>query len=146
MTNDKKLVGIAFSLKVTDGYPPMNEEVVAAKPMGDEKFAISAIPFFVTDLAHGDIVLARSTNLGVLTYESILQRSANKTVQIKIRRKNHLRYLVEFLERNKLSWDAMKGNVYLAVSCASEEQYEKLSHFLEIAYERDYLDYVTSRV
>lgn len=145
MMNDDTLVSIAFPLKVVDNYPPMNEITLPARPIEDDRFVISAIPFFVNDLAYGDVISASPSDRGALTFERVLERSTHKTVQVTLRHKSYLRYLVEFLERQKLSWDAQKGNVYFAIACASQDQYEELTSFLEIAYEKDHLDYMTSR-
>lgn len=145
MTDDDTLVNIAFPLKVTDNYPPMNEITIPARPIEDDRFVVSAIPFFVEDLAYGDVISASANDMGVLKFDRVLERSTHKTVQVTLRRKNYLRYLVEFLQRQKLSWDSLKGDVHFAVACASYDQYEELTSFLEIAYEKEHLDYVTSR-
>lgn len=145
MTDDDTLVSIAFPLEVVDDYPPMNEVIVSARPIEDDRFVVSAIPFFVKDLAYGDVISASPDEMGVLTFDRLLERSKNKTVQVTLRRKSCLHYLVEFLERQRMSWDAQKGDVYFAVACASQDQYQDLTSFLEIAYEKDHLDYMTSR-
>lgn len=53
------LAHVIFPLEVdADGWPPVSAERVWARPLGDDKYRLDNAPWFVRDIAEGDVVRA----------------------------------------------------------------------------------------
>jgi hypothetical protein len=81
MTTNER-VKIVFPLeKDIDDYPPDDYESLWAIPKGGEAYEIDNIPFFVSNIALGDIVRAIEVK-GELIFDKIIQRSGNSTLRV----------------------------------------------------------------
>jgi len=65
-----------------DGYPPATSETLWAVPMGESRFRIDNIPFFVYDVSCFDIVSAQKTSSGQLKYDSLLEPGGHSTIRV----------------------------------------------------------------
>ena len=65
-----------------DGYPPFASEGVWAEDLGDGRFRIDSVPFYVHDLSAEDIVEAMPSPEGGLVYVRTIQPCSNSTLRI----------------------------------------------------------------
>jgi hypothetical protein len=76
-------VKVRFVLEPDEhGYPPFETEDLWAAPIGDGTYRIDNAPFFVLDIAVGDIVRAAPDRHGVLWAGDRLISSGNCTIRI----------------------------------------------------------------
>ena len=79
MTN--RLEKIVFKLKRdSSGYPPLSHEGIWAKKVGESLYEIDNIPFFVFDVAVGDVVRVEVVD-GELRFTEVVTRSRNSTLR-----------------------------------------------------------------
>jgi len=64
------------------GYPPFASEGIWAEDLGDGKFKIDSIPFYVQGLSAEDVVEAAPSPEGGLAYARTIQPSANSTIRV----------------------------------------------------------------
>lgn len=66
-----------------EGYPSSQPwEQLYAWPVGDGGYRIDNIPFFVKNVAVGDVVLARLTEMGWYEFAAVRSRSGHSTFRI----------------------------------------------------------------
>lgn len=87
---------IAFSLEVDHGYPPISVEWVNAEALDEDRFVIRNSPFFVEELAYGDVVTVTCSADGVLEFESCVEQSSFKALSIIILNERMDRELMDF--------------------------------------------------
>jgi hypothetical protein len=81
-TESDQHVKILFRLEQDeDGYPPASAETLWAIKVGDGLFKIDNIPFFVTDIAVGDVVSAEQ-EAGMLRYKEVVRTSGHSTYRV----------------------------------------------------------------
>jgi hypothetical protein len=74
---------VVFELTVEDGWPPVVSERLWAFPLGGDRFRIDNVPWFVRDLAVGDVVRARAPDeRSNPLFEDLLERSDHVTVRL----------------------------------------------------------------
>ncbi|MCX5443799.1 MULTISPECIES: DUF4265 domain-containing protein [unclassified Streptomyces] len=77
------LVKVRFALdQDEEGWPPVGGESLWAVDVGDELVRIDNVPFFVRDLACGDIVRTRVEGDGRRYFQERVQWSGNCTVRV----------------------------------------------------------------
>lgn len=77
------LVNVRFSLSVdSDGWPPASSEGLWAEPLGNDEFRIDNTPWFVRNLAAGDVVRALAGSDGVLWATERLRWSGRCTIRV----------------------------------------------------------------
>ena len=83
INRELKHVKIVFKLDVdADGYPPSEFEGVWATPLGEDRFRIDNVPFFVKAVANGDVVRAIKNSDGEFIFDEIVERGGHSTVRI----------------------------------------------------------------
>ena len=72
-----------FELTVEDGWPPVASERLWAFDLGDDRYQIDNVPWFVRDLAVGDVVRAqvRSPDSNPV-FDVVLERSDHVTIRL----------------------------------------------------------------
>ncbi|MGY4645192.1 DUF4265 domain-containing protein [Cellulomonas sp. URHB0016] len=74
---------VLFDLAVQDGWPPVSGERVWAYELGDDRFRIDNVPWFVRDIAVGDVVLAHAPDPGSHPkFVRVLEPSDHITIRI----------------------------------------------------------------
>jgi Domain of unknown function (DUF4265) len=74
---------VVFELEVQDGWPPVASERVWAYRAGDDTYVIDNPPWFVRDLAVGDVVRATSPDArSQPVFMDMLQRSDHVTIRL----------------------------------------------------------------
>ncbi|MCW2498014.1 DUF4265 domain-containing protein, partial [Jatrophihabitans sp.] len=58
---EKANARVIFEIEVIDGWPPVSSERLWAFSLGDDIYRIDNAPWFVRDLAIGDLVEARAS-------------------------------------------------------------------------------------
>jgi hypothetical protein len=58
------------------------KESIWAEPVGDNKYKIANIPFFVSGLSYGDIVTATPVEDGLLAFDDIIEHSMHSTIYL----------------------------------------------------------------
>jgi hypothetical protein len=76
------LVKVRFALEPDDGWPPVGSEGMWAQPLGNGRFRIDNTPWFVRDLASGDVVEATFDSDGVLWAGARIEFSGRLTVRV----------------------------------------------------------------
>jgi hypothetical protein len=64
-----------------DGYPPVDVEGLWAKPVGEGRYEIDNIPFFVREIAVGDIIEADHFK-SEFWFRSVVSRSGHSTIRV----------------------------------------------------------------
>ena len=73
---------IDFLLDVEDGYPPINVERLTAHDEGMGNYKMMNTPFFVKEMAYGDIVSADKSPDGRLVFRDCISQSTFKAISI----------------------------------------------------------------
>lgn len=73
---------IEFFLDVEDGYPPISVERLTAYHIGGGQYKIMNTPFFVKELAYGDIVTVDRSPDGGLVFHECISQSSFKAISI----------------------------------------------------------------
>jgi Domain of unknown function (DUF4265) len=81
------MIKLGFPLDVQDNWPPYDVEHLWAE-QAEIGYTIDSIPFFLKDLALGDLISARIGKYNYVTKWSITQKSGNSTVWIMELHKN----------------------------------------------------------
>ena len=80
---DHGLVHVIFELDVEDGWPPVSAERVWALPLGDERFQLRNVPWFVRGVAEDDVVRAVApTDSSWPVFIEQLEWSGNLTIRV----------------------------------------------------------------
>jgi Domain of unknown function (DUF4265) len=75
-------IKIDFSLDIEDGYPPINVERLNAKEFAPDQYEILNSPFFIKEIAYGDVVTATKTSEGRLKFTSCVKKSPFKAISV----------------------------------------------------------------
>ncbi|MDE9364149.1 DUF4265 domain-containing protein [Luteipulveratus sp. YIM 133132] len=74
---------VVFELKVEDGWPPVSSERLWASSTGPDRYVIANVPWFVPDLAVGDVILARPPAPDQHpVFREVLERSDHVTIRL----------------------------------------------------------------
>jgi len=74
---------VVFPLAQEDGWRPVGSERLWALPLGENRYRIDNVPWFVRDLAVGDVVIAKSEDRGSHpVFAELVQRSDHVTVRL----------------------------------------------------------------
>lgn len=73
---------IAFTLHVEDGYPPISVEHLNAKEFAPGQYEVLNSPFFIPEIAYGDIIDVNVGENGRLEFKSCLKQSTFKALSI----------------------------------------------------------------
>ena len=83
---------VVFPLDVEDGWPPVSAERLWAYDLGANRYEINNAPWFVRDLAAGDVVEAIADDPAQHpTFIRLLERSPNLTIRLICLRQGPLR-------------------------------------------------------
>src|SRR5689334_8299153 len=85
-SSERSGVKVCFNLtqKDTDGWPPVDVESVWAKPLGERRFVICNVPFYVRDIAFNDVVEAapRPSSDSLYDFIRVISRGGHSTYRI----------------------------------------------------------------
>jgi hypothetical protein len=74
---------VVFEFEVEDGWPPVAAERVWAFRLGGDRYRIDNVPWFVRDLAVGDVVRAVSPDADTQpVFVELLERSDHVTIRL----------------------------------------------------------------
>lgn len=74
---------VVFELTVEDGWPPAGSERLWAYSLGDDRYRIDNVPWFVRDLAVADVVRAQVPSPeSNPVFEEVLERSDHVTIRL----------------------------------------------------------------
>jgi len=77
---DPNHVKIGFYLEQDeDGWPPATRENMWAVDLGDGRYRIDNIPFYVRGISNGDLVAAITEEDGRLVFSELIEASSNST-------------------------------------------------------------------
>lgn len=80
---DDDLAHVIFELEVEDGWPPVSAERVWAVPLGDQRFQLKNVPWFVRGVAEDDVVRAEARSASEWpTVVERLEWSGNLTIRV----------------------------------------------------------------
>jgi hypothetical protein len=83
MAEIEEVVKIRFRLQQgADGYPPCGSEGLWATPLGGGAYRVANLPWFVPDVALGDVVRAEADRDGVLWAVERTEKSENCTIRV----------------------------------------------------------------
>jgi Domain of unknown function (DUF4265) len=81
--SDRARVKVHFDLLPdSDGYPPATSESMWAIPLGQSRFRIDNIPFFICGISCFDVISARVDGNGLLKYERLLELGGHSTLRV----------------------------------------------------------------
>ena len=84
-SGDARRVKVHFELvQDEDGYPPAAVESVWATALGQGRFRLDNIPFFVYGVSCFDIVLAQERDDGALWFDTLAEASGHSTIRVTI--------------------------------------------------------------
>ena len=76
-------VQISFQLRpITERWPPVPSERLWADPLGDDRFRIASTPWFIADIAIGDIVTAATRNDEALWAVERVEAGGHITIRV----------------------------------------------------------------
>lgn len=99
-----------------DGYPPCAVESVWAEKVGEDRFKIDNIPFYIRDLSIGDVVYAPKTSDGYPLFQKLLKRSENSTVRVLLLDESYRWLLLETINKYGCEYEVGSPNILVAVN------------------------------
>jgi hypothetical protein len=76
-------VKIGFHLdQDEDGYPPITRENLWAVDLGNGRYRIDNIPFYVRGISDGDVIAAKMEEDGRLVFSKLVEASSNSTFRL----------------------------------------------------------------
>lgn len=77
------LVHVIFELDVEDGWPPVSAERMWARDLGNDRYRLDNVPWFVRGIAEGDVVRALpEAGEGWPVFVERLEWSGNLTIRV----------------------------------------------------------------
>ena len=81
--DETQSIQVSFQLRpVNETWPPVPSERLWAQPLGDGRFRIASTPWFISDIAIGDIVAAATRNDEAIWATDRLEASGNVTIRV----------------------------------------------------------------
>jgi Domain of unknown function (DUF4265) len=81
--SDPTHVKIGFYLEQDeDGYPPVTRENMWAVDLGDGRYRIDNIPFFVRGISDEDVIAVKMEEDGRLVFAELIEASSNSTFRL----------------------------------------------------------------
>jgi len=90
-------VKVMFFTHPDSGFPPEDWEGIWTIPLGDGKFKVDNIPFYVREVSCGDIVEAEFKD-GEYIFKQVVKFSCNSTIRVVIYDLSHEESIRRFLE------------------------------------------------
>jgi Domain of unknown function (DUF4265) len=82
-TPGKDHVKVHFDLvQDNQGYPPATSESIWAVPLGQARFHLDNIPFFVCGVSCFDIISARTEANGLLKFDQLVNEGGHSTIRV----------------------------------------------------------------
>lgn len=80
--DDKPSHQVTFEISQESGWPPVSEETVLAKPLGEQRFKLESIPYFVRYLSLNDVVFAEKIAEHEWRGLGLCERSGHSAVRV----------------------------------------------------------------
>lgn len=126
-----------------DGYPPYSVETIWAEVIGEKKYKIDNIPFYVRNVSVGDIVLADSSALG-LSYVSTTNKSDNSTLRVICYEDDAKTRLLQRLYNFGCDFEVGVPKDLVAINVPADAKVKALLEYLDAECKGDQLDYEES--
>ena len=143
---DPSLKKVMFRLEQDeDGYPPADWEHVWAKHLGDNRYQIDNIPFFVRGVSFGDVVTIECDN-EELHYKEIVETSGHGTIRVILFDEKDVVPLRDVLSHMGCYSELSHIPTLIAVDVPPEVRYEDVVSFLMKGEEEGRWEYEESVV
>jgi hypothetical protein len=140
-TESDQHVKILFSLEQDDdGYPPVSAETLWAIKVGEGLFRIDNIPFFVTDIAVGDVVSAEKDE-GMLCYKEVVQTSGHSTYRVVVYNHDEVSEVRGIFKQLGCSTEQSHLRGLIAIDVPASVPRDELKRVLDSGREQDRWDY-----
>lgn len=133
--SNKDFKKIFFPLQVDEyGYPPVSIESLNAKEVGQNMFRIDNTPFFIEEIALGDVIVGNliPDSNNHYWYTETYSESNNKSLSIIFLEEGHGDELIEFLKMKNCycEYGSFNNSEMLAVSVPKDSDYEEIFSYL----------------
>ena len=126
----ERLLQVVFDLPVDPdgGGPPVtSERLWAAKTKVKLHLEVRNVPFYVRNVAYGDVVLVRPDNeRREIVYERLISESGHSTVRLLINDPDSRWTLEKLLSAVDATWEMGRSDSYWAVDIKPEVNYSAL--------------------
>lgn len=126
----ERLLQVVFDLPESPdgGGPPVtSERLWAAKTQVKLHLEVRNVPFYVGNIAYGDVVLVRPDNeRREIVYERLISESGHSTVRLLIKEPEVRRTLDDLLSAVNATWEMGCSDAYWAVDVKPEVDYSAL--------------------
>lgn len=140
-TGSEQHVKILFRLEQDeDGYPPASAETLWAIKVGEGLFKIDNIPFFVTEIAVGDVVSAERED-GMLRYKEVVQPSGHSTYRVIVYNHDEVSAVHGTFKQMGCSTEQSHLRGLIAIDVPPSIARDELKRVLEAGREQDRWDY-----
>ena len=131
-----RVVKVAFRLEPDeDGYPPIAVEMLVATQLAEGQFRIENAPFFVSDIAFGDVVTATASDvIGRFMFDELVAESDYTSISIILLSREMDVYLMDFFRGHNcvIEFGEFGSFRMLAVAVPPSEDYRLIRRQLEI--------------
>lgn len=142
--NKDKLKMIFPIAQDEDGYPAVSSEGLWVKALADGKFEIDNVPFFVPNIAVGDIVSGRFDDAGILRYEGTVRISSNSTIRIVFFESAEKSRLLKAISELGCDYEILENDNLFALDVPASANAAAVLSLLRRAFDADELDYQES--
>lgn len=137
---------MTFSLKKDeDGYPPDDSESLWVESVGDGRYRIDNIPFFIQNISPDDIVEGYVNN-GILFFTSLWKHSNSSVIRVVFFDSGHSQRVLDALVELGCRWEGSHLRNLFSVEIPRPENLEDVVKLLIYESERNILDYEESSI
>ena len=140
-----KTINIGFDLEIEeDGWPPISTEILQGLPLGDDKAKIDNTPFFVSSIAHGDIIeVYKSDSSEYYHCKRLIQEGGNYALSIILRNHEHKESIVKLLSKSSefYEYGEFGKTIMYAVSLTNDRAYKDIKANLDSLEKKEIISY-----
>lgn len=134
----KKIIFVYFDVENN-----IAEEILWADHLNDLVYQIKNVPFFVPNIAYGDIITVEKDGDN-LYFDSMFKPSEHSTIQIVFFKNEAIKDIIKDIEYLGCSWEGMNNQKLLAIDVPLNINYFKVKEYLNNKFEENILDYKES--
>lgn len=125
-----------------DSNGDIQEEKIWVEKISDIKYQVKNIPFFAPNISYNDIISVEKD--GDLYFDEIIETSEHSTIQIIFFKEEVIKDVIKQLELLHCSWEGFENEKLLAIDVSPQTDYSKIIDFLDVLFQKGYLDYKES--
>jgi len=126
--------------KDDDGYPPDDSETLWVEKVGECRYRIDNVPFYVEGISPDDIVEGEFLD-GILMFKALLKKSSTSVIRLVFFEKDESPRVLAKLVEAKCRWEGSHLPSLFSVEVPASSDYEGIKDLLARESAKGVLDY-----